>query len=72
MRLMPQVSVISRMVILSSGFFKTNVKNKAEINGIILIDGDQLAEILFNKIDDISPDIRYKLGFVKKYEYFTK
>ena len=61
-----------KYVLLSSGFFTTYVKNKAEINGIILIDGDQLAEILFNKIDDISPDIRYKLGFVKKYEYFTK
>ena len=56
--------------LISSGNFCNEVYNKAEKNDIILIDGERLAEILFNKIDEL-PEIRYQLGFVKKYEHYN-
>ncbi len=59
-----------KYVLISSGSFCKEVATKAEQNNIILIDGERLSEILFNKIDEL-PIIRYQLGFVKKYEHYT-
>ena len=56
--------------LISSGSFCKEVSIKAEQNNIILIDGERLSEILFNKIDEL-PIIRYQLGFVKKFEHYT-
>ena len=55
--------------LISSGEFDRKVREKADINNIVLIDGDKLAEILFDKIDKLPEEIRYQLGFIKKYEH---
>ena len=57
-----------KYVLISSGEFTKYVENKANENNITLIDGGRLAEIIFDIIDDL-PDIRYQLGFVKRYEH---
>ncbi|MDC7300991.1 restriction endonuclease [Agathobacter ruminis] len=57
-----------KYVLISSGEFTEYVKNQANENNIILIDGYRLAEILFDIIDEL-PEIRYQLGFVKKYDH---
>lgn len=57
-----------KYVLISSGDFTNYVYEKAENDddGIILINGNRLAEMLYDVIDEI-PEIRYKLGFVKSY-----
>lgn len=58
-----------KYVLISSGEFTENVKDTADENDIILIDGNRFAEILFEVIDDLPDEIRYQLGFFKKYEH---
>ncbi len=58
-----------KYILISSGDFCDNVFIEAEKNGIILINGEQLAEMLFEKIDEL-PNIRYQLGFIKKYDHY--
>lgn len=58
-----------KYILISSGDFCDNVSVEAETNGIILINGEQLAEMLFEKIDEL-PNIRYQLGFIKKYDHY--
>lgn len=60
-----------RYVLISSAQFDESVKNAAEESGIILIDGEQLAEMLFDRIDDLGEQ-RYKLGFIKKFEHVSR
>lgn len=50
--------------LISSGSFTKETREIAERNDIILIDGERLAEILIDRIDDMS-DILHKLGFLK-------
>lgn len=59
-----------KYVLISSGDFTNYVYEKAENDddGIILINGNRLAEMLYDAIDEI-PEIRYKLGFVKSYTH---
>lgn len=59
-----------KYVLISSGDFTNDVYDKAENDddGIILINGNRLAEMLYDVIDEI-PQIRYKLGFVKSYTH---
>lgn len=58
-----------KYVLISSGEFTESVKDLADENDIILIDGNRFAEILFEVIDDLPDEIRYQLGFIKKYEH---
>ena len=60
----------TRYYLISSGDFSQKVRDKAGRTNITLIDGERLAEILFDKIDEL-PEIRYQLGFIKKYEHYT-
>lgn len=54
--------------VISSGDFYEDGVFLAAKNGIVLINGEQLARIIADKIEDI-PEVRHKLGFVKKYEH---
>ena len=56
-------------VLISSGEFGKEAEDKAEKENIRLINGARLAEILFDKIDKLPEEIRYQLGFIKKYEH---
>ena len=55
--------------LISSGSFTKETREIAERNDIILIDGERLAEILIDRIDDMS-DILHKLGFYKEYVHY--
>lgn len=57
-----------RYVLISSGRFSPEVRMAAEESGITLIDGDLLAKMLFDKIDELD-EIRFSLGFYKKYNH---
>ena len=56
-------------VLISSGEFGKEAEDTAEKENIRLINGARLAEILFDKIDKLPEEIRYQLGFIKKYEH---
>jgi len=57
-----------RYALISSGKFNQDIKEKAADNNIILIDGDRLSEILFDKFDELG-EFQYQLGYYKKYEH---
>lgn len=57
-----------RYVFLTSAQFDPDIQPLADDRGIILIDGNRLAEMLWEKIDQLE-DLRHQLGFIKKYEH---
>ena len=56
-----------KYVLITSAEFSSDYSEENE--EIIFIDGNELAEMLFEKIDDMNDEIRYQLGFIKKYEF---
>jgi restriction system protein len=64
-------SSFAKYVLITSAQFSPDVLAEAHTNGIIVVDGDHLCELLFDHIDDLDASIRYSLGFAKQY-IFTK
>ena len=57
-----------RYGVLTSGTFADRTVEEAEKDGLFLIDGIQLAEMLCEKIDDL-PEYQHLLGFYKTYAH---
>ncbi len=58
-------------LLISSGDFPQELKDKSYDEGIICINGERLAEMLYQVIDDM-PTTRKKLGFIRKYEKYEE
>lgn len=59
-----------RYCFITSGVFSEDVISSASENNIILIDGERLAKLIFDKFDDLG-EFKYQLGFIKKYEQIS-
>jgi restriction endonuclease Mrr len=57
-----------RYVFVTSAKFDTKVYDEASESNIILIDGERLSEMVFERIDKLD-ELRYKLGYIKKFEH---
>ncbi len=58
-------------ILVSSGEFDEKTKAEAIRENIVLIDGEQLSEMLFNMMDQI-PEVRHQLGVFRQYGHINK